>query len=143
MIQFHATLEIPHQDYLKNRRTDGCFGTMNDHPVHATPTKPLPTWMFFQTLFFFQIILVAKWLVCHFITSTTAATTFVFYSVWFSMKIHSHREAEPKGLPLVMSCHKSSLWKLSCLNACIYMCLCIYMMIAVIICILYSVHRDK
>ena len=66
-IQFHATLQIQHQDDLKkrmNRRRDawqnGCHTTLNHHP---TKMEGLP-----KT--FLQIIITAKWLVRHSSKST-------------------------------------------------------------------------
>ena len=54
-IQLHAALAIWCQNDLQkrvNRRLNtwrnGCFGKMDDHPVHTTPNHHPPKWMFLK-----------------------------------------------------------------------------------------------
>ena len=73
-IQFHAALQIQHQDDLKkkiNRRKDvwqnGCFRKMDYLLVHTKPNPLLPNGSSSKNVL--QIILAANWLVGHSIPS--------------------------------------------------------------------------
>ena len=70
-IQFLAALAIFHQDDLKKRMNrlaatwwKGCFGKMDDNPVHTIPNQH-PTIRDVLLKTFVQIIIAVKWLVRH------------------------------------------------------------------------------